>query len=45
MFFGSTDLTTDQWKQLEDQRKMRLLFEIMQAKQKEEYLRQLTGKK
>ncbi|XP_042906738.1 SURP and G-patch domain-containing protein 1 isoform X1 [Parasteatoda tepidariorum] len=42
--FGSTDLTPEQWKQLEDQRKMRLLFEIMQAKQKEEYLRQLTGK-
>ncbi|GFR03562.1 SURP and G-patch domain-containing protein 1 [Trichonephila clavata] len=42
--FGSTDLTPEQWKQLEDQRKMRLLYEMMQAKQKQEELRRLTGK-
>ncbi|PRD23793.1 UNVERIFIED_CONTAM: Sugp1 [Trichonephila clavipes] len=42
--FGSTDLTPEQWKQLEDQRKMRLLYEMMQAKQKQEQLRRLTGK-
>lgn len=42
--FGSTDLTPEQWKQLEDQRKMRLLFEMMQAKQREAELRKLTGK-
>lgn len=42
--FGSTDLTPEQWKQLEDQRKMRLLYEMMQAKQKQEQLRLLTGK-
>ncbi|XP_054707103.1 SURP and G-patch domain-containing protein 1-like [Uloborus diversus] len=42
--FGSTDLTPEQWKQLEDQRKMRLLFEMMQMKQKEAELRKLTGK-
>lgn len=42
--FGSTNLTELQWKQLEDQRKMRMLFEMMQAKQKQEQLRQITGK-
>ncbi|GIY98240.1 SURP and G-patch domain-containing protein 1 [Caerostris extrusa] len=42
--FGSTDLTPEQWKQLEDQRKMRLLYEMMQAKQKAEEYRRLTGK-
>ncbi|CAL1270429.1 unnamed protein product [Larinioides sclopetarius] len=42
--FGSTDLTPEQWKQLEDQRKMRLLYEMMQAKQKADQLRKLTGK-
>lgn len=42
--FGSTNLTELQWKQLEDQRKMRMLFEMMQAKQKQDQLRQLTGK-
>jgi len=26
--FGNTNLTADQWKQLEDQRKMKMLFEI-----------------
>ncbi|CAG2164271.1 unnamed protein product [Oppiella nova] len=31
--FGSTDLTADQWKQLEDQRKMKILFEMLQKKQ------------
>ncbi|GBM64166.1 SURP and G-patch domain-containing protein 1 [Araneus ventricosus] len=42
--FGSTDLTPEQWKQLEDQRKMRLLYEMMQEKQKADQLRKLTGK-
>ncbi|XP_035221332.1 SURP and G-patch domain-containing protein 1-like, partial [Stegodyphus dumicola] len=42
--FGSTDLTPEQWKQLEDQRKMRLLYEMMQVKQKEAQIRKLTGK-
>jgi splicing factor 4 len=33
--FGNTDLSADQWKQLEDQRKMKMLFEMLQKKQKE----------
>lgn len=33
--YGKTDLTADQWKQLEDQRKMKLLFEMLQNKQNE----------
>ncbi|RWS25421.1 SURP and G-patch domain-containing protein 1-like protein [Leptotrombidium deliense] len=32
--YGNTDITTEQWKQLEDQRKMRLLFDMIQEKQK-----------
>lgn len=32
--YGSTDLTDDQWKQLEDQRKMSLLAEMITSKQR-----------
>ncbi|XP_076369944.1 SURP and G-patch domain-containing protein 1-like isoform X2 [Tachypleus tridentatus] len=38
--FGRTDLTLEQWKQLEDQRKMSVLYQMMEAKQKQnEHLR------
>lgn len=42
--FNSTDLTFDQWKQLEDQRKMRALFEMMQAKKRADEARARAGK-
>lgn len=42
--FNSVDLTFDQWKQLEDQRKMRALFEMMQAKKKADEARARAGK-
>ncbi|XP_077516401.1 SURP and G-patch domain-containing protein 1-like isoform X2 [Amblyomma americanum] len=42
--FSSTDLTFDQWKQLEDQRKMRALFEMMQAKKRADEARARAGK-
>lgn len=42
--FNSTDLTFHQWKQLEDQRKMRALFEMMQAKKRAEEARARAGK-
>lgn len=32
--YGKTDLTPDQWKQLEDQRKMKALFKIIKAKER-----------
>ncbi|RWS09192.1 SURP and G-patch domain-containing protein 1-like protein [Dinothrombium tinctorium] len=42
--FGKTDLSPEQWKQLEDQRKMRILCEMMQAKQKHLQTLQNAGK-
>nr|XP_037268272.1 SURP and G-patch domain-containing protein 1-like isoform X2 [Rhipicephalus microplus] len=42
--FNSTDLTFDQWKQLEDQRKMRALVEMMQAKKRADEARARAGK-
>jgi splicing factor 4 len=33
--YGKTELSSDQWKQLEDQRKMRVLTDMMHAKQRE----------
>ncbi|XP_022673395.1 SURP and G-patch domain-containing protein 1-like [Varroa jacobsoni] len=42
--YGSTDLTPDQWKQLEDQRKMRAIFEMMQAKKAHLAKLQAAGK-
>lgn len=33
--YGSTDLSPEQWKQLEDQRKMRAIYEMMQAKKEQ----------
>ncbi|CAN7939749.1 unnamed protein product [Ixodes hexagonus] len=42
--FSSTDLSLDQWKQLEDQRKMRALFEMMQAKKRAQEARAMSGK-
>ncbi|XP_029850492.2 SURP and G-patch domain-containing protein 1 isoform X1 [Ixodes scapularis] len=41
--FSSTDLSLDQWKQLEDQRKMRALFEMMQAKKRAQEARAVSG--
>ena len=31
--FGNTDLSSDQWKQLEDQRKMKMLCQMLEQKQ------------
>lgn len=42
--YGSTDLTPEQWKQLEDQRKMRAIFEMMQAKKMQLAKLQAAGK-
>ncbi|XP_064474553.1 SURP and G-patch domain-containing protein 1-like [Ornithodoros turicata] len=42
--FNSIDLSFEQWKQLEDQRKMRALFEMMQAKKKADEARAMAGK-
>lgn len=42
--FGSTDLSDDQWKQLEDQRKMRAIFEMMQAKKAQHEALDRAGK-
>ncbi|XP_054160682.1 SURP and G-patch domain-containing protein 1-like [Oppia nitens] len=42
--FGTTDLTEDQWKQLEDQRKMKFLFEMLQNKQKQNEMLAQKGK-
>ncbi|CAG2112617.1 unnamed protein product [Medioppia subpectinata] len=42
--FGTTELTADQWKQLEDQRKMKLLFEMLQKKQRTNQMLAKSGK-
>lgn len=42
--FGNTDLTPSQWKQLEDQQKMRVLYEMMQIKQKQLEAKMQAGK-
>ncbi|XP_067128866.1 SURP and G-patch domain-containing protein 1-like isoform X2 [Centruroides vittatus] len=42
--FGNTDLTPSQWKQLEDQQKMRVLYEMMQIKQKQLEAKMKAGK-
>ncbi|OQR73200.1 SURP and G-patch domain-containing protein 1-like [Tropilaelaps mercedesae] len=42
--YGSTDLSPEQWKQLEDQRKMRAIYEMMQAKKEQMAKLQAAGK-
>ncbi|XP_013784662.1 SURP and G-patch domain-containing protein 1-like isoform X2 [Limulus polyphemus] len=42
--FGRTDLTLEQWKQLEDQRKMSVLYQMMEAKQKQNEQLRKAGK-
>lgn len=42
--YGKCDLTSDQWKQLEDQRKMKALFEMIEKKRKKRQDLEKAGK-